>query len=177
MTPSSPRRILVVDDEANLRKLVGSYLRAEGWEVVEASDGASGVDMVRRRNPDLVVLDVRMPGLEGVEALRQIRTFSDVYVIMLPARAEESDKLIGLSVGADDYLTKPFSPRELVARIKAVLRRDHRPRAANGHRGWHANHADRVGVRSSGRSRISAWESVLPKSAARGGVGMGLLRR
>lgn len=126
------RKILIVDDEANLRRLVGSYLRAEGWNVIEAEGGAFGVDLVRRRHPDLVVLDVKMPGLDGVEALRQIRTFSDVYVIMLTARAEESDKLIGLSVGADDYLTKPFSPRELVARIKAVLRRHDRPPAVRG---------------------------------------------
>jgi DNA-binding response OmpR family regulator len=121
MTPVP--RILIVDDEANIRKLVGSYLRSEGYEVAEASDGRSAVDAVRKLDPDLVVLDVRMPGLDGVEALRQIRTFSDTYVIMLTARAEEADKLIGLSVGADDYLTKPFSPRELTARVKAVLRR------------------------------------------------------
>lgn len=127
MTP--PAKILIVDDETNLRTLVGSYLRAEGYEVVEAADGTEAVESVRRRHPDLVVLDVRMPGVDGIEALREIRTFSDVFVIMLTARAEEADKVIGLSVGADDYLTKPFSPRELVARVKAVLRRsraDHR---------------------------------------------------
>ncbi len=115
--------VLVVDDEDKIRNLVGSYLRSEGFEVVTANDGQAAVEMVRRHQPDLVVLDIRMPGLDGIEALREIRTFSDVYVIMLTARAEETDKLIGLSVGADDYLTKPFSPRELVARIKAVLRR------------------------------------------------------
>jgi DNA-binding response OmpR family regulator len=119
---ASPK-ILVVDDEANLRNLVGSYLRAEGFEVIEAVDGLGAVEAVRKRNPDLVILDVKMPGLDGIEALRQIRNFSDVYVVMLTARAEETDKVIGLSVGADDYLTKPFSPRELVARVKAVLRR------------------------------------------------------
>ena len=116
-------KILVVDDEANLRNLVGSYLRAEGFEVLEATDGDAAVDQTRRREPDLVILDVMMPGTDGIEALREIRRFSDVYVIMLTARAEESDKLVGLSVGADDYLTKPFSPRELIARVKAVLRR------------------------------------------------------
>lgn len=115
--------ILVVDDEASIRKLVGSYLRSEGFDVVECTDGEQAVRAVRASEPNLVVLDVLMPGLDGLEALRQIRTFSEVYVIMLTARAEESDKLIGLGVGADDYLTKPFSPRELVARIKAVLRR------------------------------------------------------
>jgi len=120
---TAPAKILVVDDETNLRTLVGSYLRAEGYEVAEAVDGIEAVKLVRKRHPDLVVLDVRMPGMDGIDALREIRTFSDVFVIMLTARAEEADKVIGLSVGADDYLTKPFSPRELVARVKAVLRR------------------------------------------------------
>ena len=123
MSPITTRTVLVVDDEENIRNLVGSYLRSEGFEVVTADNGQAAVDMVRRLQPDLVVLDIRMPGLDGIDALREIRTFSDVYVIMLTARAEETDKLIGLSVGADDYLTKPFSPRELAARVKAVLRR------------------------------------------------------
>ncbi len=116
-------KILVVDDEVNLRNLVGSYLRAEGFDVVEAGTGEDAVAQVRRREPDLVILDVMMPGTDGIEALREIRRLSDVYVIMLTARAEETDKVVGLSVGADDYLTKPFSPRELIARVKAVLRR------------------------------------------------------
>lgn len=123
MTASAPPQILVVDDEENIVNLVGSYLRPEGYDVLTAQDGSTAVDIVRKRRPDLVVLDIAMPGVDGIEALREIRTFSDVYVIMLTARAEETDKLIGLSVGADDYLTKPFSPRELVARVKAVLRR------------------------------------------------------
>ncbi len=127
MTPAST--VLVADDEANLRKLVGSYLRAEGFEVIEAVDGNEAVAAVKRRAPDLVILDVRMPGMDGIEALREIRTFSDVYVVMLTARAEETDTVIGLSVGADDYVTKPFSPRELVARVKAVLRRGRRGRS------------------------------------------------
>ncbi|TPW10010.1 MAG: winged helix family two component transcriptional regulator [Acidimicrobiaceae bacterium] len=98
-------------------------MRAEGFDVVEAADGEQAVSAVRSHAPDLVVLDLLMPRLDGLEALRQIRTFSDVYVIMLTARSEETDKVIGLGIGADDYLTKPFSPRELTARIKAVLRR------------------------------------------------------
>lgn len=121
--------ILVVDDEAAIRKLIHSYLRAEGWDVLTATTGVEAVDVTRDRRPDLVVLDIVMPELDGIEALRQIRTFSDVYVIMLTARIEETDKLVGLAVGADDYLTKPFSPRELVARIKAVLRRPRQPSA------------------------------------------------
>jgi len=123
MSTTRTPTVLVVDDEEKIRTLVTSYLRSEGYDVMAVDNGAAAVDMVRRHHPDLVVLDIRMPGLDGIEALREIRTFSDVYVIMLTARAEETDKLIGLSVGADDYLTKPFSPRELVARIKAVLRR------------------------------------------------------
>lgn len=116
-------KILIVDDERSIRNLVRSYLEAESFTVLEGEDGEQAVRLVRDQSPDLVVLDVGMPVLDGIEALREIRTFSSVYVVMLTARAEEVDKIIGLSVGADDYLTKPFSPRELVARIKAVLRR------------------------------------------------------
>ncbi|MEN8234955.1 MAG: response regulator transcription factor [Actinomycetota bacterium] len=117
-------RILVVDDEPKIRNIVTSYLREEGFEVAEADDGPTAVSQTQRLDPDVVILDVMLPGFDGIEALRQIRTTSDVYVIMLTARSEETDKLIGLSVGADDYVTKPFSARELVARVKAVLRRN-----------------------------------------------------
>lgn len=116
-------RILVVDDEPKIRNIVTSYLTKEGFDVSEAEDGPSAVAKAERLEPDVIILDVMLPGFDGVEALRQIRTKSDVYVIMLTARSEETDKLIGLSVGADDYITKPFSARELVARVKAVLRR------------------------------------------------------
>lgn len=116
-------RILVVDDEPQIRKVVTSYLSKEGFEVAEAADGPSAVSQVDLLEPDVVILDVMLPGFDGVEALRQIRMRSDIYVIMLTARADEADKLVGLSVGADDYMTKPFSARELVARVKAVLRR------------------------------------------------------
>ena len=119
----STSKILIVDDEKSIRTLVRSYLEADSYEVLEADNGREAVELARSSTPDLIVLDVGMPVLDGVEALREIRTFSDVYVVMLTARSDEVDKLIGLSVGADDYLTKPFSPRELVARIKAVLRR------------------------------------------------------
>ena len=116
-------RILVVDDEPKIRKIVTSYLKQEGFDVSESEDGPTAVAMAERFDPDVIILDVMLPGFDGIEALRQIRTKSDVYVIMLTARSEETDKLIGLSVGADDYVTKPFSTRELVARVKAVLRR------------------------------------------------------
>src|SRR6516162_6539006 len=116
-------RVLVVDDEAPIVSLVRGYLSGEGMEVLVARDGPSAVDAVRDRLPDVVILDVMLPGLDGFEVLRAIRTFSDTYVIMLTARAEEIDRIVGLSVGADDYLVKPFSPRELVARVKALMRR------------------------------------------------------
>jgi len=116
-------RILVVDDEASIRHLVGAYLRKEGFEVDQAGDGEGALERFRRMTPDLVVLDLRLPGIDGLDVLREIRRSSSVYVIVLTARSEETDKLIGLELGADDYITKPFSPRELVARVRAVLRR------------------------------------------------------
>ena len=118
-------KILVIDDEQSILKLVSAYLRPEGYEVYTASDGTSGLKAARAYKPDLVVLDIMLPGMDGIELLSQLRRESDVYVIMLTAKAEETDKIIGLSVGADDYVTKPFSPRELVARIKAALRRQY----------------------------------------------------
>ena len=123
MNSVAHQRVLVVDDEPALRDLVGSYLRSEGFEVVEAVDGEDALARFGERAPDLVVLDLRLPGIGGLDVLREIRRTSSVYVIVLTARAEETDKLIGLELGADDYITKPFSPRELVARIRAVLRR------------------------------------------------------
>jgi len=127
------RRVLVVDDEEPLAKLVASYLQREGFEVTVAHDGRVAVETARQVDPDVVVLDLGLPGLDGVEVCRELRTFSDCYVVMLTARSEEVDKLIGLSVGADDYLTKPFSPRELVARVRVMLRR---PRAARAEAAW-----------------------------------------
>jgi DNA-binding response OmpR family regulator len=117
----------VVDDEQALADLVGSYLTRDGFEVSMAHDGQQGIDQARQVDPDVMVLDLGLPVIDGVEVARVVRTFSDCYIIMLTARTEEIDKLIGLSVGADDYLTKPFSPRELLARIQAMLRR---PRAS-----------------------------------------------
>jgi two-component system alkaline phosphatase synthesis response regulator PhoP len=116
-------KILIIDDEQSIINLVSAYLRPEGYTVFTALDGPGGLKAARSLKPDLVVLDIMLPGMDGIEVLTQLRRESDVYVIMLTARSEETDKVIGLSVGADDYLTKPFSPRELVARIKAALRR------------------------------------------------------
>ena len=116
-------RLLIVDDEPNLVDLLHDYLSREGYEVATAADGPSGLEMARTFNPDLMILDVMLPGIDGIEVCRQMRRFSDAYILMLTARTEEIDKIIGLSVGADDYVTKPFSPREVVARVKALLRR------------------------------------------------------
>ena len=116
-------KILVIDDEEAIINLVTSYLRPEGYEIYTAADGVSGLQVFRAFNPDLILLDIMLPGMDGIELLSQIRRESDTYVIMLTAKSEEIDKIVGLSIGADDYVTKPFSPRELVARIKAAVRR------------------------------------------------------
>jgi len=117
------KRVLIVDDERDLRTMLSSYLTADGFEVLEAGDGERCLEAVSTDDPDLVVLDVGLPGIDGFEVLRRLRQSSEVPVIMLTARTEEVDRVVGLTVGADDYVTKPFSPRELVARIGAVLRR------------------------------------------------------
>jgi len=119
----SNAKILVIDDEPSIVKLVTAYLEPEGYEVYTAADGEAGLKAARAFKPDLVILDVMLPGMDGIELLSRLRRESDVYVIMLTARTEETDKIVGLSVGADDYVTKPFSPRELTARVKAALRR------------------------------------------------------
>lgn len=116
-------KILIVDDEPSITRLVSAYLKPEGYEVYTAADGNAGLKAARAFKPDLVILDVMLPGMDGIELLSRLRRESEVYVIMLTAKTEETDKIVGLSVGADDYVTKPFSPRELVARVKAALRR------------------------------------------------------
>jgi two-component system OmpR family response regulator len=115
--------ILLVDDEAAIREVLGAYLRQEGFHVFEAADGVEGVDAALRERPDLVVLDIGLPRLSGIEALRQIRAEQDVPVILLTARSSEAERVLGLELGADDYVGKPFSLREVAARIKSVLRR------------------------------------------------------
>ena len=121
-----PTKVLVVDDERALAAVIASYLTRAGHQVSQAHTGPEALDQARAEDPDVIVLDLGLPGLDGIEVCRQIRTFSDCYILMLTARADEVDKLIGLSVGADDYLTKPFSPRELIARVNTVLRRPRR---------------------------------------------------
>ena len=115
--------ILVIDDEARIVKLASDYLEHAGFRVLNAGDGVSGLAMARRDRPDLVVLDLLLPGMDGLDVCRALRRESGVPIIMLTARVEEADRLIGLELGADDYITKPFSPRELVARVRSVLRR------------------------------------------------------
>jgi DNA-binding response OmpR family regulator len=139
-------RALVVDDEVPLANIIASYLEREHFEVTVAHNGQDAVSLAREIEPDVVVLDLALPGIDGVEACRQLRTFSDAYVVMLTARDTEMDTIIGLSVGADDYVTKPFSPRELVARIRAMLRR---PRTVSA-----ATEADVVPDRVFGALRI-----------------------
>ena len=116
-------RVLVVDDEPPIIELISGYLAREGYAVASVDDGLVALETIRSTAPDIVILDVMLPGLDGVEVCRRLRAFSDAYVLMLTARGEEIDRIMGLTVGADDYLVKPFSPRELVARVKALLRR------------------------------------------------------
>jgi DNA-binding response OmpR family regulator len=118
-----PAKILIVDDEDDIRELLLAYLEKEGCQVIGASDGEQAVRAAREHTPDVVILDIMLPKMSGLDVLSTLRRESDVYVLMLTAKTEEIDKLVGLNMGADDYLTKPFSPRELVARVNAALRR------------------------------------------------------
>jgi DNA-binding response OmpR family regulator len=122
------RTILVIDDDERLRELVAEYLGGRGFTVVTAEDGEVGLATIRSGSIDMVVLDVMLPGLDGFEVMREIRKFSRIPVVMLTARGDETDRIVGLEIGADDYLPKPFNPRELLARIQAVLRRVETPR-------------------------------------------------
>jgi two-component system, OmpR family, alkaline phosphatase synthesis response regulator PhoP len=117
------KTILIVDDEPQIAEIATDYLRLAGFDVITAGDGVRALEAVRVRRPDLVVLDIGLPRMDGMDVARAIRRDSDLPIIMLTARVEEEDRLQGLEIGADDYITKPFSPRELVARVRAVLRR------------------------------------------------------
>ena len=127
---SGPKRILVVEDEATIREVVRRYLEREGFQVLEAGDGYAALDLIADKEPDLIVMDLMLPGIDGLTLTRQLRQRSRVPVIMLTARGDTSDRIRGLDSGADDYLPKPFSPRELVSRIQAVLRRGAPPEPA-----------------------------------------------
>lgn len=119
----SVKRVLVVEDEVNIARLVRDYLHQAGYDVLEASDGPSALHLARAEKPDMIVLDLGLPGMDGYDVTRELRSRSSVPIIMLTARSDESDRIVGLELGADDYIVKPFSPKELVARIRAVLRR------------------------------------------------------
>ncbi len=123
MKPMAAKRILVVEDEARIADVLERYLRAEGFVTERAATGTRALELWRAFRPDLILLDLMLPELSGLEVIRTIRASSDVPVLMVTARAEEVDRLVGLELGADDYITKPFSPREVVARVRAVLRR------------------------------------------------------
>ncbi len=151
--------ILVVDDEPKIVKLARDYLEQAGFRVLPAVDGNEALAVYRRSRPDLVVLDLNLPGQDGLEVCRALRRISDVPIVMLTARVDETDRLIGLELGADDYIVKPFSPRELVARVRAVLRRI------------------QGGVRQSGLIRAADLEIDLNgHTVTRGGTGIALTR-
>lgn len=117
------KKILIIDDEAKIVEICQDYLKAAGFQVVTALDGDVGMEKARKEKPDLILLDLMLPGIDGLDICRELRKESNTPIIMLTARVEETDKLIGLEIGADDYITKPFSPREMVARVRTVLRR------------------------------------------------------
>jgi DNA-binding response OmpR family regulator len=131
-TSGEARTALVVEDDADIRSLIEFTLSTQGFEVLAVDSGLAGVDAVREHDPDLVTLDLGLPGIDGIEACRRIREISDAYVVMITARDDEVERLIGLETGADDFLSKPFSPRELNARVNAMFRRPRRGPAAGG---------------------------------------------
>lgn len=123
LTPSAPRMVLIVDDEARMRRFIRMNMELEGYQVIEAENGLDALEQIRKFSPDLIIMDVMMPEMDGFEALKLLREISTVPVILLTIKSDEEDKIHGLSLGADDYITKPFSPRELNSRVTAVLRR------------------------------------------------------
>ena len=120
---SSVKHVLVIEDEIRISRLVTDYLEAAGFDVSQAADGQAGLSLFRSVRPDLIVLDLGLPGMDGLDVVREVRASSSVPVIILTARGDETDRIVGLELGADDYVTKPFSPKELVARVRALLRR------------------------------------------------------
>jgi two-component system alkaline phosphatase synthesis response regulator PhoP len=119
----SGRTILIVEDEESIQRVASAYLEQEGYRVLLTADGSEALEIVREQRPDLVILDLMLPGIDGMEVAARLRQESEIFILMLTARSEEADRVAGLRIGADDYMTKPFSPRELVARVQAILRR------------------------------------------------------
>ena len=180
--------VLIVDDEPIVRDVVARYLKRDGFDTIEAGDGDSARKLIERSSPHLVVLDVMLPGTDGLSLCRWIRSRGDLPVIMLTARGEEADRIVGLELGADDYVTKPFSPRELATRVRTVLRRSNprrglerssvlrRPRArrrdAGGAPARGAAAADSEGVRPALLSRIEPAQRVLARPAHESRLGL-----
>lgn len=131
----APARILIVEDEPKLAALLADYLHAAGYRSDVAHDGLAVIDAVKHGMPDLILLDLMLPGRDGLEICREVRSFSDVPIVMMTARVEEVDRLLGLDSGADDYICKPYSPREVVARVRAILRRQRRDEPSSTHQG------------------------------------------
>ena len=127
----TPKKVLVIDDDQNICKILEEYLRIEDFEVLIAHDGEKGIDLTNEEKPDIIILDIMLPKLDGWEVCKRVRRKNDIPVIMLSAKTKEMDKITGLELGADDYVTKPFSPREVVARVKAVLRRSEQENGAS----------------------------------------------
>ena len=152
--------VLVVEDEPDLARMVATYMIHAGFRAETAATGAEALARARDLDPDVVLLDLGLPGLDGVEVCRSLRTFTDCYVLMVTARTDEIDRIVGLSVGADDYITKPFSPRELVARVQAVLRRPRRPMAPADTAGEHVREFGDLTVDLDGRRVSVAGEPV-----------------
>src|SRR5712692_3696009 len=176
-------KVLVVDDEAHIVELARLYLSREGYEVEGVGDGTQALTRFAQTKPDLVILDIMLPGTDGLSICKEIRKQSQVPIIMLTARDEVTDKVVGLEVGADDYLTKPFHPQELVARAKALLRRARlepdqrgqarsRSRAPRSASGRHASPAPAEGVRPPGAAGTPSWPRVSAQRAAGPGVGL-----
>ena len=126
------QKVLVADDEAQIRNILSIYLKKEGFDVVEAADGAEALVKVQSDKPDIIILDIMMPVMDGLEVCKQVRKISDIPIIMLTAKDEDDDRILGLEIGADDYITKPFNTREVVARVNAVLRRSGQTIATSG---------------------------------------------
>ncbi len=164
-----PPRVLVVDDEPPIRAVVRGFLERDGLSVAEAEDGPSAVEAARRLEPDVIVLDVMLPGFDGLEVLRQVRSFSDPMVVLLTARTEELDRIVGLKVGADDYVTKPFSAAELAARVGALLRRRRQspPAEPSGPRGLDIDEARRLVTVDGARVDLTATEFGVLAALAR----------